>query len=91
LSKPYLLHPTTFPMSTHTFEKHLGSPKQEKKTAVVVQWSAHSTWYPKLLSALPKNLIYSLSRVERSLVRIQLTVYMVPFAWFIWCSLFDEP
>lgn len=39
-----------------------------KKKAVVVQWSAHPIWYPKLLSALPKNLILSLSLEGREVV-----------------------
>ena len=34
------------------------------KKAVVVQWSAHPTWFPKLLFALPKNLILSLEGRE---------------------------
>jgi hypothetical protein len=29
-----------------------------------MQWSAHPTWYPKLLSALPDNLILSLEGRE---------------------------
>jgi hypothetical protein len=68
-------------LSTLIFEELHVLPTQK---AVVVQWSAHPTWYPKPLFALPKFLI-SLSRVGRSLVRIQPTVlsfFVLVMSWF---------
>jgi hypothetical protein len=46
---------------------------------MVVQWSAHPTWYPKLLSALPKFPNNSFSRVGRSLVRNQPMALVISF------------
>jgi hypothetical protein len=50
------------PLNTLYSRDILSLPTSEK--AVVVQWSAHPTWYPKLLSALPKNLKLSLEVLE---------------------------
>ena len=72
------------PLNTLYSRDILSLPTSEK--AVVVQWSAHPTWYPKLLSALPDNLIYSLSRVGRSLVRIQPMTLVISFwSWIVLC------
>jgi hypothetical protein len=45
---PSLTHTT--PISSDLYIPKTSMPHQPQK-AVVVQWSAHPTWYPKLLSA----------------------------------------
>jgi hypothetical protein len=48
--------------ATYTYTTTFIPIRKQKEKAVVVQWSAHPTWYPKLLSALPKFPNNSLSR-----------------------------
>jgi hypothetical protein len=57
LASPHSVSPTT--LISEDFHD-----LSTKSKAVVVQWSAHPTWYPKLLPALPKFLILSLKGRE---------------------------
>jgi hypothetical protein len=41
------------PQRQPIYSRNIQVPQARKETAVVVQWSAHPIWYPKLLSALP--------------------------------------
>jgi hypothetical protein len=85
----YQLHRTLHPSRSLYLKNFM--PCQPEK-AVVVQWSAHPTWYPKLLPALPNILMLSRGSGGRRFEpyprrSISCGAALICVAWLFWCCL----